>query len=391
MAGETISMVGTWMQMFAQGWLLTSLTMEATKLGWLVFASSFPTLLLSMWAGSLADRFDKRRILCAVLIGQLSLAVLTGWLAQTGAIQIWHLYAVTTLLGVIAAFEVPTVSAFVPELVAKEDLARALAIDRAIFHFTRMIGPALGGWLVGQLGVPSAYYLNAASFIALLAAIATIGPRVAGSAEEEEQRQGPMREGFDFVRRDGPTRAMILLMASAACFASPFFMVTLPIYSRGVLGLDSAQMGVLMGCSGVGSFVGAMSLLAIHHGQRAFYLKCGAIAATAGLATMALAPNLAVAIVGIVLMTFGMSFNFGTANIVIQERAPNPIRGRISAVVGLSFFGTMPFAGLAASALADHFTLRRAMLGGAVCYAAAAFALLFGRHQLASAPRSADA
>lgn len=390
MAGETISMVGTWMQMFAQGWLLTSLTLEATKLGWLVFASSFPTLLLSMWAGSLADRFDKRRILCAVLIGQLLLAVLVGWLAQTGAIRIWHLYAVTTVLGIIAAFEVPTVSAFVPELVAKEDLSRALAIDRAIFHFTRMIGPALGGWLVGQLGVPSAYYINASTFVALLAAITTIGPRTVGTAEEESQRQGPMREGFDFVRHDGPTRAMILLMASAACFASPFFMVTLPIYSRGVLGLDAEHMGILMGCSGIGSFAGAVSLLSVPHGRRAFYLKWGATAATLGLTTMALAPNLPIAIAGIILMTFGLSFNFGTANIVVQERAPNPIRGRISAVASLSFFGTMPFAGVAVSALADHFGLRRAMLGGAACYAAAAATLLLGRRQLASAPLPSD-
>ncbi|MEQ1860111.1 MAG: MFS transporter [Chthoniobacteraceae bacterium] len=389
MAGETISMVGAWMQMFAQGWLLTTLTPEATALGWLTFAGGVPTLIFSMFAGSLADRFDKRRILLAVLIAQLIFAVLIGWLAQTGAIRIWHLYAVTAALGLIAAFEVPAVSSFVPELVAKDDLARALAIDRASFHFTRMIGPALAGWLVGQFGVPTAYYLNAASFLALMWAILTIGPRARGTVEEEEMRQGPMRAGFDFVRRDAPTRAMILLMAAMSCFASPFFMVTLPVYARSVLGLDAARMGVLMAFSGVGSFIGALSLLTLPPGRRAIFLKCGSAAAVLGLGTLALAPSFDIAAVGIALMTLGLSTTFGTSHIVVQERAPDPIRGRVSAVASLSFFGTMPFAGLAMAALADHFGLRRVMLGGAACFALAAAALLAGRKQLASAPPSA--
>jgi len=386
MLGESISMVGTWMQMFAQGWLLTTLTPEATALGWLTFAGSFPTLLLSMFGGSLADRFDKRRILLGVLLAQLSLAALVGWLAQTGAIRVWHLYAITSVLGVIAAFEVPTVSAFVPELVARHDLARALAIDRALFHFTRMFGPALGGWLVGRLGVPAAYYVNAASFLALIAAILTIAARPPGTREEEDERRGPMRAGFDFVRRDPPTRAMILLMAAMSSLASPFFMVTLPVYSRGVLGLDAEHMGVLMACSGIGSFIGATSLMTMPHGRRALYLKCGTSCAVLGLATMAIAPSFLVAVPGMALMTLGLSTSFGTSHIVVQERAPDAIRGRVSAVASLAFFGTMPFAGLAVSALADRFGLRRAMLGGAICFALAAFALLAGRKQLASAP-----
>lgn len=214
----------------------------------------------------------------------------------------------------------------------------------------------------------------------------TIGPRQLGTAEEEEQRQGPMRAGFDFVRHDPPTRAMILLMASMSCFASPFFLVTLPVFARGVLGLDAEHMGVLMAFSGVGSFTGALSLMSMHHGQRARFLKCGTSAAVIGLSTLALAPSFPVAVTGIALMTLGLATTFGTSHIVVQERAPDAIRGRVSAVASLSFFGTMPFAGLAMSSLADHFGLRRVMLGGAVTFAVAAFALLAGRRQLASAP-----
>jgi MFS family permease len=390
MAGETISMIGTWMQMFAQNWVLTTLTLEATKLGWMVFAGGIPTLFLAMIGGSLADRFDKRWILLGALTIQLILAVLVGWLVQSHQIAIWHLYTVTSLLGVVAAFEMPTVSAFIPELVAREDLSRALAIDRAIFHFTRMIGPAVAGYLIAKLGEPLAYYVNAATFVVLAAAILTIGPRPRGTQEEEDERKGPMRAGLDFVRKDPPTRAMILLMASAALFASPFFMVTMPVYARAVLGLDASGMGWLMAMSGVGSLSGAISLLKVRHGHRASFLKGAVTVAVIGLLGLAGAPHFGVAAVSIVLMTFGLSSGFGTAHIVIQERSPDAIRGRVSAVASLAFFGITPFAGLAVAAFADNIGLRRAMACGAIGYAVAGAALLMGRTQLAAAPKTAE-
>lgn len=388
MAGETISMIGTWMQMFAQNWVLTTLTLEATKLGWMVFAGGIPTLFLAMIGGSLADRFDKRWILLAALSIQLILAIVVGRLVQSHEIAIWHLYTVTALLGIVTAFEMPTVSAFIPELVARDDLARALAIDRAIFHFTRMIGPAVGGYLIGKLGEPLAYYVNAGTFVVLAAAILTIGPRARGTQEEERERKGPMSAGFDFVLQDSPTRAMILLMGSAALFASPFFMVTMPVYSRAILGLDATGMGWLMAMSGVGSLTGAVSLLSVRHGHRAAFLKCAVSAAVVGLLGLAAAPSFPIAAVSIVLMTLGLSAGFGTAHIVIQERSPDAIRGRVSAVASLAFFGIMPFAGLAVAAFADQIGLRRAMVCGAIGYAVAGAVLLLGRTQLAAAPKT---
>jgi MFS family permease len=389
MAGETISMIGTWMQIFAQNWVLTTLTLEATKLGWMVFAGGIPTLLLAMIGGSLADRFDKRWILLAALSTQLVLALIVGWLVQSHQIAIWHLYTVTALLGIVTAFEMPTVSAFIPELVGRQDLARALAIDRAVFHFTRMIGPAVAGYLIAKLGEPLAYYVNAGTFVVLAAAILTIGPRPRGTQEEEMERKGPMRAGFDFVRHDPPTRAMVLLMGSAALFASPFFMVTMPVYARAELGLNASGMGWLMALSGVGSLTGAVSLLSLRPGRRASFLKCAVTAAVAGLLGLAMAPSFPVAAVSIILMTFGLSAGFGTAHIVIQERSPNAIRGRVSAVASLAFFGVMPFAGLAVAAFADHIGLRSAMVCGAIGYGLAGSALLLGRKQLAAAPKTA--
>ena len=385
MAGEAVSMVGTWMQMFAQNWLLTSLTQKAWVLGAINFAGGVPMLMLTMLGGSFADRFDKRRILYVVLVTQISLATLVGWLVATGQIMIWHVFVVTTLLGIAAAFEVPTVSAFVPELVAKEDISRALAIDRSLFHATRLIGPALGGWLVGKFGVPTAYYANAFSFLALIVAVSTVAARPRGTDEEEEQRKGPMREGFDFVRKDAPTRAMVLLMGAMTIFISPFLMITMPLYSRVELGLGPENMGALMGISGIGSFVGSFGLLSIPKGRRAFFLKCAAAAVSVGLGGLTLAHSMATAGASLILMTLGLSTSYGTANIVIQERAPDVIRGRVSAVAGMAFFGILPFSGLIVSSLADVVGLRIAMGCATAGYALTTILLLAGKRQLASA------
>jgi MFS family permease len=182
---------------------------------------------------------------------------------------------------------------------------------------------------------------------------------------------------------------MILLMGAAAFFASPFFMMTMPLYGRAVLGLDETRMGLLMAMSGAGSLTGAVSLLMLRRGHRASFLK-GAVASTvAGLLGLAAAHSFGAAAISIVFMTFGLSSGFGTAHIVIQERTPDPIRGRVSAVASLAFFGIMPFAGLAVTAFADHIGLRRAIACGAIGYALAGTALLLGRSQLAAAPKTA--
>jgi len=382
--GEAISMTGTWMQMFAQNWLLTTLTTKATVLGAINFAGGIPMLLLTMVGGSFADRFDKRGIICAALLTQLSLAALVGWLVATEQIAIWHIFVITALLGLAAAFEMPAVAAFVPELVGKEDLAGALAVDRSVFHATRLIGPALGGYLVGKFGLPTAYYANAFSFLALLAVLATIRARPRGTDEEEERRKGPMGEGLTFVRGDSPTRAMVLLMAAMTLFVSPFLMITLPLYARVELGLGPERMGALMAISGIGSFVGSVGLLTIPKGRRALFLKCAATAVALGLAGMAAAPSFAFAGAAMVLMTLGLSSSYGTANIIIQERAPDPIRGRVSAVAGLAFVAILPFSGLAIAGLADLMGLRRAMWAAAIGYALTAGLLLHGRQRLAS-------
>src|SRR5882724_11922997 len=177
MVGESISMTGTWMQAMAQSWVMTTLTDRASMLGMVNFAAGLPMIALSMVGGSFADRYDKRNILLLTQIVQILLAALVGWLVATGRIQVWQILAVAVLLGVATSFEMPAAAALVPELVGKEEIATAIAIDRSVFHGTRLIGPALAGYVVGIWGPAWAFFANAFSFLALMAALFTIRPR----------------------------------------------------------------------------------------------------------------------------------------------------------------------------------------------------------------------
>jgi MFS family permease len=182
--GSLISDTGTWMQVMAQGWVMSTLTNKAIMLGLVNLAAGLPTLALTMIGGSAADRFDKRKILIATQIAQIAFAIGLGWLVFTGRIQIWHVMFFAALLGVSIAFEMPAISALVPELVKREQIASAVALDRSVFHGSRLIGPSLAGLFVGWWGAASAFFANAFSFLALIIALISLPRRSVGTKEE---------------------------------------------------------------------------------------------------------------------------------------------------------------------------------------------------------------
>lgn len=369
-------MLGTWMQMLAQGWVVTGLTTNAFTLGLVNFASGLPMLALTMYGGTVADRCDKRRILIATQVVQAALAVAVGWLVATGQVQIIHIVLAGICLGISTAFEMPAASALVPELVPRAQLSAAIAVDRSVFHATRLGGPALGGWVIGHYGTATAFYLNALTFSALIVALLTISPRPRGTAEEERERQTGMREGWRFVRGDRPTFTMIALLASATLCVSPFFMILMPLYSRHVLHIAAHQHGLLMASSGVGAFVGSIWLLSIRRQSRGGWLRAAAMLIVLAMTGLAAAQTLVQAVAAMIALTLGTSTLFGLANTIVQERAPDPLRGRVSAIVGLSFFGVLPFTGLLVTQFADLAGLRTALAVGGIGYGLVAAVIL---------------
>jgi len=261
---------------------------------------------------------------------------------------------------------------------AKDKVATAIAIDRAVFHGTRLIGPALAGYVIGLWGPGSAFFANAFSFVALMTALLTVRRRANGTAEEEERRRSGMKEGLAYVRSDKPTLAMIALMASTTVFVFPVMVVMLPLYVKNVLQLGPDKMGLLMGISGIGSLTGSIGLLGLAREKRHRLMLAAVFGITVALTGLSASHRFSMAAGSLILLSLGVSTLIGVANTVVQERAPAVLRGRVSAIAGLSFFGLMPFAGLGITSIADWLGIRTALLLSAAAYLSAAVYILSG-------------
>ena len=374
--GSAISDTGTWMQVMAQGWVMSTLTNKAILLGMANFAAGIPTLALTMIGGSVADRFDKRKILIATQIVQIVLAIGLGWFVLTGRIQIWHIIVFAALLGISIAFEMPAISALVPELVCRDEIAAAVAMDRSVFHGSRLVGPSLAGLCIAWWGAGSAFFANALSFLALIAALISLPKRPVGTAEEEEQRRSGIMDGFRYVRSNRTILSMIALIACTTIFVFPTISVMLPLYVRNVLHLGPRELGWLMAVSGTGAFAGSLGLLTIPREKRLWAMTGNVLAIALGVFFMSRSYSFLLTACSMGILAVALSINFGLANTIVQEHAPSELRGRVSAVFGLSFFGLMPIAGLVVTGFSDLIGMRTALAVASVIYAVAAFSVL---------------
>ena len=380
--GSLISDSGTWMQMMAQSWVMSGLTNKAILLGLVNFAAGLPALALAPTAGSLADRLDKRKILVATQIAQIILAIALGSLILSGRIQIWHIIFFALLLGIAFSYEMPAISALVPELVKRDEIAAAVALDRSVFHGSRLIGPSLAGFFVGWWGAASAFFTNALSFLALIAALISLPKRPIGTAEEEEQRRSGILEGFRYVRSNRIIMALIALIALNTIFVFPAISVMLPLYVRNILHLGAENMGWLMAVSGSGAFLGSIGLLSVAREHRLKFMSGNVIAIAVGVFLMSRSQSFLLTAAAMGAIAIALSMNFGLANTIVQEQAPAHLRGRVSAVVGMSFFGLMPIAGLITPGFSDLIGMRTTLGIASVIYGIAAGSVLSlaGRH-----------
>ena len=366
--GSAISDTGTWMQVMAQGYVMSTLTTKALWLGMANLTAGLPMLLLTMVGGSAADRFDKRKILLITQFIQIGIACGIGYLVMTGQIRIWHILAFAAVLGISNSFEMPTLSALVPELVEREEIQSGISIDRSVFHGSRVVGPTIGGYLINWLGTASAFFANAVSFIALIIAILSLPPRRKGSAEEEEKRTSGIKDGFRFVFNDTPSLAMVTLIATQSLCIFPIITVMMPLYVRMVLGLGPDHLGTLMGASAVGSLVGSIFLIGLPRDKRVPLMMACASGVTIAILGLSRGPSFYVATALLVVNSLGLATNFGLCSTIVQERAPDFLRGRVSAVFMLSFVGLMPLAGLGVTSLSDFIGMRTALAIAAITY-----------------------
>jgi MFS family permease len=288
-----------------------------------------------------------------------------------------------SLLGITIGFEMPAISALVPELVKRDEIASAVALDRSVFHGSRLIGPSIAGILVGWWGAAAAFFANAISFVALIIALVSLPKRPIGTAEEEAQRQTGFGEGIRYVRSNRIIISMIMLIALNTIFIFPAISpAMLPLYVRNILHLGPRELGWLMAVSGTGAFFGAVGLLTVERERRLKFMGFNVVAIAAGVFCMSRSHSFLSTALAMGLVAIALSMNFGLANTIVQEHAPPPLRGRVSAVFGMSFFGLMPIGGLVVPGVSDLIGMRTALAVASVIYGIAAVYVLSmaGRH-----------
>jgi MFS family permease len=374
--GQAISLSGTWMQVMAQGWVVTALSASATMLGALNVASTLPMLLLAAVGGLLADRFEKRRILIATQIGMMILAFVFAALVFTEHIGLWQIFLLAFLLGIVAAFDLPAAQAFPPELVRRDEIQKAVALMQAIFHGSRLVGPAIAGVLVGSYGEGSVFLLNGLSFVAVIATLVAIPDRPPAAAGAPPRGHGGFTAGFRYVRKHRLVGSLIGLTCLTTTFVFPFIAVLMAFYVRHVLNGGAQSLGALMSASGLGALGGAIACLFGSDRTVRRWLVLGVLGCTLGILGLSAVNDLSPAIGCILVLSFSVSSLMGRIAQTIQHVLPNELRGRVMAVFTMAFTGIMPYAALALAALADGIGFARVLQLCSVAYALTAAVVL---------------
>lgn len=361
--GQLISISGTWMQTTAQAWVVYSLTDSPMALGTVTALQFLPIMFLSLFGGVLADRVPKRKVVLATQTAALLQATLFGALVALGLIQVWHIYLLAALQGIINAIDNPVRQAFAAELVSREDRANAIALNSMLFNGARVIGPALAGILIAKVGAASALFLNAASFLSILGAIVLMNPNAFFSKPAVQSSDSPMKQLAEGLRYTWHTPIVLSVMITVG-FIGTFgynFSVVLPLLGGFVLHTDAMGFGALSSALGIGSSLGALTA--------AFFQKVSLkrlLMAAAGfsilLATVAMSTQLLLSeILLVVLGFFGVIFSTNAATL-IQTTVEDHLRGRVTSLYFLLFAGSTPIGSFLIGTISSRLNVRDALL-----------------------------
>lgn len=372
-AGQLVSLTGTWMQSVAQSWLVYRLTGSAVLLGLVGFAGQIPVFLLAPVGGAVADRRDRRPILVATQTCAMTLALSLAALTLAGRVEVWHVFVFAALSGVVNSFDIPTRQAFVVDLVGREDLMNAIALNSSMFNGARVVGPAVAGLLVAAVGEGWCFLVNGVSYVAVVAGLLLMRVGARAGARPEGSVLSNAVEGFRFVARTAPVRALLMLLGLVSLMGMPYA-VLMPIFADRILGGGASGLGLLMGASGVGALAGALSLAA-RRGLRGLGRWVALSSAGFGAALILFSQSRTFWLSALLLVPVGFAFmiQMASSNTLVQAMVPDHLRGRVMAVYSMVFMGMAPFGALLAGALANRVGAPATLvIGGSVCIAGAA-------------------
>ena len=368
-AGQSVSLVGTWMQQVAMSWLVYRLTGSAFLLGVVGFTSQIPTFLLSPVAGVLADRWNRRRLLIITQTLAMLQAALLAAVVLSGIVQVWHIVALSLLLGIVNAFDIPIRQSFIVEMVAhREDLGNAIALNSSMVNGARLIGPAIAGLLVASVGEGVCFILNSVSYLAVL--VALVAMRLDPVPQLLKQNRNVLHElweGFTYAFGFGPIRSILLLVALVSLTGMPYA-VLIPVFAKEVLHGGAHTFGFLMTAAGCGALVGTVYLASrksvVGLGR---LIVLATVMFAAGIVAFANSSNLSISLMSLSVAGFGAMTLIASCNTILQTILDEDKRGRVMGFFTVAFVGIAPFGSFGAGAMAETIGPRDTLLIGAAC------------------------
>jgi MFS family permease len=375
-SGQLISLTGTWMQSVAQAWLVYSMTKSALLLGTVGFASQIPVFLVAPFGGITADRVNRQRLVIATQTCSMILAGILAWLTLSGRVHVWHIFLLAGLLGVVNAFDIPGRQAFLIDMVGKEDLMNAIALNSSMFNGARVVGPAIAGILVARIGEGWCFAANSLSYIAVLIGLLLMKvrsvPRISNRSPIED-----IIEGFRWVNRTKIIRSLLLLIGLVSLVGMPYT-VLMPVFADKILHGGARGLGILMGATGVGALFGALTLAAktgIKGLGRWVTITCATLGISLFLFSFSTSFWLSAAL--LLPCGYSMMLQMACSNTLIQTIVPDHLRGRVMSLYSMMFMGMAPFGAFFGGALANRIDAPMTVaVGGIACVLGA---IWFGR------------
>ena len=369
--GQLVSLIGSWMQNTAQGWLVYQLTGSKVLLGTVAAVGSLPMLLLSVWGGSVADRHSKRTVVLFTQAGMMVLAFLFAGLVWSGQIRPWRILVLAALGGVAMAFDMPARQAFMVEMTSREDLMNAVSLNSSIVNGARVVGPAVAGFLMAQVGLTWCFFLNGLSFIAVLAGLWLMRlPKFVPPAKPASTGRH-MLEGFAYVAGHRRVRILLVLFAVVGVFGWSYS-VLLPAYATDILHVGEGGYSALLSANGLGALLGALTVATFGNRIRPRVMILGGLWVFAAmLLLLAWVRWFPLALVCLLVGGWGMLLYFATTNTLMQTIVSDAMRGRVMGIWALVFGGMMPVGGLESGFLSHAVGIPWTVAVGALVCAAA--------------------
>jgi len=362
--GQVISVSGTWMQGVAQAWLVLRLSGSGTLLGLVTALQFLPILVAGPWAGVIADRVDKRRLLLATQSVAGILALTLGLLTVTGAVRLWMVFVLALAFGCVVALDNPTRQSFVLEMVGSTDLSNAVTLNSVVVNAARIVGPAIAGVLIAGFSLAACFFINAASYLAVLTALYRMRPDDLLRADRAPRGKGQLREGLRYVRANPELRVPLVVMAVVGTLAYEF-QVILPLLARFTFAGDAGVYGAMSSMMGVGAVIGGLATARRSNPTTTTLMRAALVFGFVILG-VAVAPTLPVALIALVLTGAASIVFMATANATLQLRAAPEMRGRVMALWAVAFLGTTPIGGPIIGWIGERFGPRWGLGLGAV-------------------------